>query len=113
MSFTTQTCCQVRAALRRHARLVFCPREAMNGRNDKAAITSESEGKAMIKIWGRNTSVNVQKVMWAVGELELPQRPNHIRGPFGQNQEPAYLGKDSNGLVPTLEEDGFLLWESN
>ena len=26
----------------------------------------------MLKVWGRNTSSNVQKVMWAVGELELP-----------------------------------------
>src|SRR6516165_1054712 len=68
----------------------------------------------MIKIWGRNTSSNVQKVMWAVGEIGLPNERIDIAGPFGQNREPAYLAKNPNGLVPTLEEeDGFLLWESN
>jgi glutathione S-transferase len=67
----------------------------------------------MIKIWGRNTSVNVQKVMWAVGELGLPHERIDVGGAFGKNREPAYLAMNPNGLVPTLEEDGFLLWESN
>lgn len=68
----------------------------------------------MIKIWGRNTSSNVQKAMWAVGELGLECERIDIGGPFGKNKEPAYLAMNPNGLVPTLEEeDGFLLWESN
>jgi len=67
-----------------------------------------------MKIWGRNTSSNVQKVMWAVGEIGLPHERIDIGGPFGGNREPAYLAKNPNGLVPTLEEDdGFVLWESN
>ena len=68
----------------------------------------------MIKIWGRNTSSNVQKAMWAVGELKLEHSRIDIGGAFGKNKEPAYLAMNPNGLVPTLEEeDGFLLWESN
>ncbi|HMK70357.1 MAG TPA: glutathione S-transferase family protein [Xanthobacteraceae bacterium] len=68
----------------------------------------------MIKIWGRNTSSNVQKVMWAVGEIGLSHERIDIGGPFGKNHEPAYLAMNPNGLVPTLEEeDGFVLWESN
>jgi glutathione S-transferase len=68
----------------------------------------------VIKIWGRNTSSNVQKVMWAVGEIGLPHQRIDIGGPFGKNREPAYLAMNPNGLVPTLEEeDAFLLWESN
>jgi len=68
----------------------------------------------MIKIWGRKTSSNVQKVMWAVGEIGLPHERIDIGGPFGKNREPAYLAMNPNGLVPTLEEeDGYLLWESN
>jgi glutathione S-transferase len=68
----------------------------------------------VIKVWGRNTSANVQKVMWAIGEIGLPHERIDIGGPFGQNREPAYLAMNPNGLVPTLEEeDGFLLWESN
>jgi len=68
----------------------------------------------MIKIWGRNTSSNVQKAMWAVGELRLEHTRIDIGGAFGMNKEPKYLAMNPNGLVPTLEEeDGFLLWESN
>jgi glutathione S-transferase len=68
----------------------------------------------VIKIWGRNTSSNVQKVMWAIGEMSLPHERIDIGGAFGKNRESAYLAMNPNGLVPTLEEeDGFLLWESN
>jgi glutathione S-transferase len=68
----------------------------------------------MIKIWGRNTSSNVQKAMWAVGELGLEHERIDIGGTYGMNREPKYLAMNPNGLVPTLEEeDGFLLWESN
>jgi glutathione S-transferase len=67
----------------------------------------------MIKIWGRNTSVNVQKVMWAVGELDLAHERIDVGGSFGKNNEPAYLAMNPNGLVPTLQDDGFVLWESN
>ena len=68
----------------------------------------------MIKVWGRNTSSNVQKVMWAIGEIGLPHQRIDVGGAFGKNREPAYLAINPNGLVPTLEEeDGFLLWESN
>ena len=68
----------------------------------------------MIKIWGRNTSSNVQKAMWAVGELGLAHERIDIGGAYGKNKEPKYLAMNPNGLVPTLEEeDGFLLWESN
>jgi glutathione S-transferase len=70
--------------------------------------------EAVIKVWGRNTSSNVQKVMWAIGEIGLPHQRIDIGGSFGQNREPGYLAMNPNGLVPTLEEDdGFLLWESN
>jgi glutathione S-transferase len=68
----------------------------------------------MMNIWGRNTSSNVQKAMWAVGELGLAHTRIDVGGAFGKNKEPAYLAMNPNGLVPTLEEeDGFVLWESN
>jgi glutathione S-transferase len=68
----------------------------------------------MLKVWGRNTSSNVQKVMWAIGEMNLPVERLDVGGPFGKTKEPAYLAMNPNGLVPTLEEeDGFTLWESN
>jgi glutathione S-transferase len=67
----------------------------------------------MLKIWGRNTSINVQKVMWAIGELGIPHERIDVGGAFGRTKEPFYLAMNPNSLVPTLEEDGFILWESN
>ncbi|MBN8920151.1 MAG: glutathione S-transferase family protein [Rhizobiales bacterium] len=68
----------------------------------------------MIRIWGRTTSSNVQKVMWALGEMNVPCERIDAGGAFGKNKDAPYLAMNPNGLVPTLEEeDGFLLWESN
>lgn len=68
----------------------------------------------MIKIWGRNTSSNVQKVIWALGEMKLPFNREDVGGAFGKTKDPFYLAMNPNSLVPTLEEeDGFTLWESN
>jgi glutathione S-transferase len=68
----------------------------------------------MLKIWGRNTSSNVQKVIWALGEMKLPFDRIDVGGSFGKTKEAAYLAMNPNSLVPTLEEeDGFTLWESN
>jgi glutathione S-transferase len=36
-----------------------------------------------------------------------------IGGPFGKNRDPAYLALNPNGLIPTIDDDGFILWESN
>lgn len=67
----------------------------------------------MLKIWGRNTSSNVQKAMWAIGELGLAHERIDVGGAFGKNKEPVYLAMNPNGLVPTLQDGEYLLWESN
>ena len=67
----------------------------------------------MLKVWGRKNSANVQKAMWAIGELKLAHERVDIAGAFGQNREPAYLSLNPNGLVPTLEDGDLVLWESN
>jgi glutathione S-transferase len=67
----------------------------------------------MTKIWGRLSSVNVQKVVWCADEIGLPYQRIDAGGSFGGNDTPEYLAKNPNGLVPVLEEDGFVLYESN
>ena len=49
----------------------------------------------MLKIWGRNTSSNVQKVIWALAELKLPQRID-VGGAFGKTKDPLYLAMNPN-----------------
>ena len=68
----------------------------------------------MLKVWGRNTSSNVQKVIWALAEMKLPFERIDVGGAFGKTKDPFYLAMNPNSLVPTLEEeDGFTMWESN
>ena len=67
----------------------------------------------MLKIIGRDTSSNVQKVLWVCGELELPFDREDLGGPFGGNDKPEYRALNPNGKVPTIIDDGFVLWESN
>lgn len=67
----------------------------------------------MLKIWGRKDSSNVQKVLWCCGELEIPFERVDLGGAFGGNKEKPYLDLNPNGLVPTIQDGDFVLWESN
>jgi glutathione S-transferase len=66
----------------------------------------------MLRVYGRKTSSNVQKVMWAVAELKLPHERIDLGGPFGGLDTPEYGKLNPNRLVPTIDDDGFVLWES-
>jgi glutathione S-transferase len=67
----------------------------------------------MLTIWGRANSINVQKVLWCCGELDLPFRRIDAGREFGRTDTPEYRQLNPNGLVPTIEDGGFVLWESN
>ncbi|MBK19164.1 MAG: glutathione S-transferase [Rhodospirillaceae bacterium] len=67
----------------------------------------------MLKIIGRDTSSNVQKVLWICSEIGLPFEREDLGGPFGGNDTPEYRALNPNGRVPTIIDDGFVLWESN
>jgi glutathione S-transferase len=64
-------------------------------------------------LYGRKTSANVQKVMWTLGELDLPFRQIEMGGKFGGLDTPDYRGMNPNSLVPTLKDGEFVLWESH
>ncbi len=67
----------------------------------------------MLQILGRKNSSNVQKVLWCCAELGLDFEREDVGGQFGRNRDPEYLALNPNGLVPTVIDDGFVLWESN
>ncbi len=67
----------------------------------------------MLKIWGRRTSTNVQKVLWLVGELGLPHERVDAGGRYGVVGTDAYAKMNPNRRVPTVEDDGLVMWESN
>jgi len=67
----------------------------------------------MLKIWGRTNSVNVKKALWCLDELGLEFERIDAGLQLGVVNTPEYRAMNPNGLVPTLEEDGFVLWESH
>ncbi|AWM93641.1 glutathione S-transferase [Pseudomonas sp. 31-12] len=67
----------------------------------------------MLKIWGRKNSSNVRKPLWAAEELGLAYEAIDAGGAFGVVDTPQYRAMNPNGRVPVIEDDGFVLWESN
>jgi len=68
---------------------------------------------AQLTIWGRPNSVNVQKVLWCLRELDLPFARIDAGMQFGRTSEPDYLAMNPNGRIPTLVDGDYVLWESN
>lgn len=66
-----------------------------------------------MKIWGRANSINVMKVLWTADECGLKYERIDAGGAFGGNDQKWYLDMNPNGVVPTIEDGGRILWESN
>lgn len=66
-----------------------------------------------MKLLGRKTSGNVQKVMFLLEELKLPYERVDVGRQFNNTQTPEYLAKNPNAKVPTLEDGNLVIWESN
>jgi glutathione S-transferase len=67
----------------------------------------------MLRIWGRPNSINVQKVMWAVGELGLGHERIDAGGAFGRLDTPEYGRLNPNRRIPVVEDGAVVVWESN
>lgn len=67
----------------------------------------------MLKIWGRKNSINVQKVLWCCAELGIKYDRIDAGMEHGVNNTPEYRAMNPNGLVPTINDEGFILWESH
>lgn len=67
----------------------------------------------MLKIWGRTNSINVQKVLWCCAEVGLHYERIDAGMQFGVNNTPEFKALNPNGLVPLINDDGFVLWESH
>jgi glutathione S-transferase len=67
----------------------------------------------MLKIYGRANSINVRKVLWTVDEIGIPfEREDWGRG-FRPLTEPEFLALNPFGLVPVIDDEGFVLSESH
>ena len=67
----------------------------------------------MITVWGRRNSVNVQKVLWTLHELDLPYQREKVGGSFGGNRDADFLAMNPMGLVPVIRDGDVTMFESN
>jgi glutathione S-transferase len=67
----------------------------------------------MITVWGRRNSVNVQKVLWALEELDVPYRRENVGGSFGGNHDADFRAMNPMGLVPVIRDGDVTMFESN
>lgn len=67
----------------------------------------------MIEVWGRVNSINVQKVMWTLGELGVEYRRTDVGGPWGGTGDPDFVAMNPNRLVPVIRDRGTVIWESH
>jgi glutathione S-transferase len=66
-----------------------------------------------MRILGRLSSINVQKVVWCAEDLGLAYERVDVGGPFGGNSSPEFLPKNHNGRIPVVDDGDTILWESN
>ena len=66
-----------------------------------------------LHIWGRMSSINVKKVVWTAQELGLEFQRTEAGGVFGLVKTPEYMRLNPNSVVPVIDDEGYVLWESN
>ncbi|MEM6596143.1 MAG: glutathione S-transferase family protein [Pseudomonadota bacterium] len=63
-------------------------------------------------LWGRGSSSNVQKVIWALHELGIDHHHVEVAGPFGGTDTPDFIAMNPNRTVPVWQTSEITLWES-
>ena len=64
-------------------------------------------------LWGRASSVNVQKVLWALEERAILYEHKIVGGIFGGNDDPEFAALTPVRRVPVLQDSDVTLWESH
>ncbi len=67
----------------------------------------------MLKIYGRRSSSNVQKVMWLIGELNLAHEHISVGGKFGGLTTPEFLAMNPHGRIPVISDGDTVIFESH
>ncbi|WP_110708643.1 glutathione S-transferase [Salinicola sp. CR57] len=67
----------------------------------------------MLTIWGRESSYNVQKVLWLADEIGLDYRHRPAGGEQGGLDDEAFLAMNPNGRIPVIEEGETIVWETH
>jgi glutathione S-transferase len=76
-------------------------------------MSANPKESGMLTIWGRRNSVNVQKAMWALGEVGVPHQRIDAGGEFGGLDTPEFAALNPNRRVPVLQDGDTVVWESS
>lgn len=92
------------------------PQRAENIRPQRVPnmIAQHFAGGLILQLWGRRSSLNVQKVLWLIGEIGLPYQHVPAGGRFGLLNNTDFLAMNPHGRVPVIkDDDGTVAWESH
>lgn len=67
----------------------------------------------MFKIYGHTGSINVRKVLWLCEEIGLAFTREDWGGKFRSTAEPDFQALSRFGMIPVIDDEGFVLTESN
>jgi glutathione S-transferase len=68
---------------------------------------------ASLTLWGRRSAFNVQKVLWALGELGLGFELREVGGSFGGLDTPEFRAPNPHGRIPVRVDGGLAIRESH
>ena len=65
-----------------------------------------------ITLYDMKDSPHARKVRLLAAELDIPLRKITCDPRIGETRTDEFLGRNPNGRVPTIDDDGFVVWES-
>lgn len=68
---------------------------------------------SVLRVLGRQSSINVRKVLWTCEEIGIDYVQEDWGTGFASTRTPEFLALNPNGLVPVIKSDDGILWESN
>ena len=60
-----------------------------------------------LKVYGRKSSCNVQKVIWLCSEINIDFETLDYGGRYGGTKEQSFKNLNPNSTVPLIDDDGF------
>jgi glutathione S-transferase len=67
----------------------------------------------MLTLWGRRSSINVQKALWILEEIGVAFEHVEVGGRFGGLDTAEFRARNPHGRIPVIDDNGVVVWESN
>ena len=67
----------------------------------------------MLEVWGRKNANQVIQVLWTLSELGIEYQRYSVGVSSGDLDTDEYITLNPNSKIPTIRDNGFVLWESH